>query len=107
MTKVDEQPKPDLHEDMKIEEVGDDEIPELEDAPQRVDPTEQKTQTTTTRTEKKSKKAMTKLGLEPFNGVTSIQIKQSQVRNSTFLFFRFSLQFNNLKYIKWDTVKLL
>jgi hypothetical protein len=81
MTKVDEQPKPDLHEDMKIEEVGDDEIPELEDAPQRVDPSEQKTQPTmTTRTEKKSKKAMTKLGLEPFNGVQSVQIKQSQVR---------------------------
>eukprot|EP01080_Neovahlkampfia_damariscottae_P009264 gene9264-1351_t len=70
--------QPTLQEDMKIEEI-DDEIPELEDAPQKVQPLggEQKGQTS--RTEKKSRKAMQKLGLEPFNGVTSVQIKQAQI----------------------------
>ena len=103
-----EQPK--LQEDMKIEEIDDDEIPELEDAPQKVEPLEGQqggASGQTSRTEKKSRKAMQKLGLEPFNGVTSVQIKQAQVKKkkkkilTKKFFLRFSLQLIVLKCIKW------
>lgn len=80
-TKPEEQQQPtqeEVKQETKQEETIDD-LPELEEAPQKTETKAPEPEKKTTRQEKKTKKAMAKLGLNPVSGVKRVQIRQKQV----------------------------